>query len=260
MHRDFISIWERAGVNDHRLLVCGGPSEVEFQKEVHQRKIDHMFDIRGPVDNVSELLSDLKVFMYPLNSAHYGTGEQVLIEAMACGSVPVVMNNGCERLLVKNGESGVIANDTEQFIQALRYLKNNPHVRQKMSAGARKHALHLIKINRPAEKWHQLYQKVYTGSKRYHRMKLLPVRDFPGLTTTSLLFFNSYGFSKEGLLLQSLIGPQADSKKEDLCNLSPACFAKTRGSPFHYRDMLPKDASIDRICSILTERCCESHK
>lgn len=251
MHKDFISIWEKTGIQNSRLIVCGGPSEKALQKEVLERGVAHLFDIRGQVKDAAPIFSHLKVFVYPLNNTHYGTGEQVLIEAMAFGSVPVVMNNGCEGSLIKNGKTGIIANDTKQFVQAVQYLKNNPQIREKMAAAGKEYVRKRLGIKKNIEQWHRLYKCLLRVEKRTHLLKLIPIKTLPDKSPTSLLMLNSYGFSKTGLLLQSLINSETQWEKEDLCELPPACFATTRGSPFHYRKMLPTDDSLDRVCHIL---------
>ena len=252
MHKDFISIWNEAAIIDSPLLVCGGPYNVEFKKEVSERGIAHLFDIRGVVNNVFELLPDLHIFMYPLNNTHYGTGEQILLEAMACGAVPVVMNNGCERILIKDGKTGIIAHNKYEFVQALQFLENNPQIREKMAAAGKDYVESQFKIQTTVQKWHRLYEETLTLKKRKHCLELLPIDKIPINSTTSLLL-NSYGNSLEAHQLLSYITSDKRLEDIDLSKLPPAFFAQTRGSPFHYRKALPGDPLLNKICQALQQ-------
>lgn len=259
MHPDFISIWSEARINEAPLIVCGGLAEDALRNEVATKGVDHLFDIRGKVDNVPEVLSALHVFMYPLVSTHYGTGEQVLLEAMAFGAVPVVMDNGCERFLVKDGETGIIASGKKDFIQALLFLKNNPEKRQQMAENGRKSVHSLYAIEQTVSQWHSLYEELLACNKRKHHLRLNSIKKLPLLSPTSLLI-NSYSESAEAQKLLSLLYPDSDWKHKTLADLSPACFSNTRGSPFHYQKSLPGDPSLDRICRFLQETQMNSQK
>lgn len=250
MHGDLISIWKETKIIDSPLVVCGGPSDNEFRTEVTNRGVADRFDIRGVVDNVAELLSDFHVFVYPLNNTHYGTGEQVLIEAMAFGAVPVVMNNGCERFIIKDGETGIVASDKDEFIKAVLFLKHHPDIRQKMAEQGRKYVSAHFTIEKTVLKWHTLYREVLELEKTEHCLNLVPIENLP-VNSPATLLLNAYGNSMEAQTLLSLLKTDTPLKREALLKLPPACFSKTRGSPFHYRNTLAKDPALERICRIM---------
>ncbi len=250
MHDDFISFWCATEITELPLIVCGGPSYRELIQEVSEKGVAHLFDIRGNVTNVPEILSDLHVFMYPLNSTHYGTGEQVLLEAMAFGAVPVVMNNGSERFVVQDGKTGIVATDKDDFVRAILFLKNNPHIRQKMAEEAREYVQDNFGIEGTVHQWHRLYNEVLKRKKRKHHLELIRFENVPKDSTTTLML-NSYGDSKETEKLLSFLNGNANYK-EDLSDMPPACFSKTRGSPFHYQNALPDDPILEKICRFLT--------
>lgn len=250
MHKDFISIWSDTSITEAPLVVCGGPSEEALRREVVARGVSHLFDIRGTVNNVAEVLADLHVFVYPLNNTHYGTGEQVLLEAMAFGAVPVVMDNGCEKFLVKDGETGIIAAGKEEFVQAILFLKENPYQREKMAAKAREYVVAHFGIENTVRLWHGLYEELLERGKRQHVLKLKSFQNLPENAATTLML-NSYGDSEETGMILSLLDTAVAGNKDCLADLPPACFSMTRGAPFHYRDLLPADGFLSGICQAL---------
>ncbi|WP_295444556.1 glycosyltransferase [uncultured Thiodictyon sp.] len=76
----------------------------------------------GHVTDIARVLAGLDVLAYPLNPRHYGTAENALIEAMAMGVVPVVLDNPAERCIVAHDETGFVVNDKRGFQAAVQTL------------------------------------------------------------------------------------------------------------------------------------------
>ncbi len=255
MHPDFISLWADANICDAPYIVCGGPSHKQLEQEIDQRGLSSRFDIRGQVENVSEILTNLHVFAYPLNNQHYGTGEQVLIEAMAFGAVPIVMNNGCEKHLIQNNKTGMIVSGKDEFIQALYFLRDNPEARTAMACNGHAYVQREFGIERTVSEWHRLYEKVIKLPKRGHCMKVEAVGRLPLCSPVSLLL-NSYGAdSPETRAILSSLNYLAEGEEKSAIGdvLPAACFAETRGSPFHYRSLLPDDPVLNGICDAFSQ-------
>lgn len=249
MHPDFISFWADADIRDAPYVVCGGPSHKQLEQEIDQQGLSGRFDIRGQVDNVFEILTDLHVFAYPLNHQHYGTGEQVLIEAMAFGVVPIVLNNGCEKHLIQNSKTGMIVSGKDEFVQALYFLRDHPKIRMQMACNAHAYVLKKFGIEKTVSAWYRVYKELIKAPKRKHRMRVESVGDLPPHSPASLLL-NSYDArSSETKAILSLLDCLAEGgEKSDTGVLPAACFAETRGSPFHYRSLLPEDPVLSSIC------------
>ena len=78
-------------------IVAGGPAHEELRRQAVAANLDSRFRILGPVADPAPIFRKLHALAYPLSPRHYGTGENVLIEAMAFGAVPVVLANPAER-------------------------------------------------------------------------------------------------------------------------------------------------------------------
>ena len=84
-------------------------------------------------------LSDADIFFYPLQPDHYGTAENVLVEAMSLGLAPVVLNNPAEMAIVRDSKTGFIAQSIEECVSLLQTLLSSPEVREKISRNAIRH-------------------------------------------------------------------------------------------------------------------------
>lgn len=85
-----------------------------------------MLEFCGYTSDVASALSSLNVLAYLLNPEHYGTTENALIEAMAMGIVPIVLDNPAERFIVDDHNTGLIVSSPEEFAEAVSWLNENP--------------------------------------------------------------------------------------------------------------------------------------
>jgi len=77
--------------NPSPCIVAGGPAHEEFAHKSGSHEPGRLFSkLLVLFKDPKPLFKELHAFAYPLSPRHYGTGEQVLIEAMAFGAVPVV--------------------------------------------------------------------------------------------------------------------------------------------------------------------------
>jgi glycosyltransferase involved in cell wall biosynthesis len=91
---------------------------------------------RGKTDEPAHALDAAGIFFYPLQPDHYGTAENVLIEAMSIGLVPVVMNNAAEMAIVRHGETGFVAQTAKECTNWLQVLRSSPGLRGRMARNA----------------------------------------------------------------------------------------------------------------------------
>ncbi|MDL2260440.1 glycosyltransferase family 4 protein, partial [Deltaproteobacteria bacterium OttesenSCG-928-K17] len=137
MHPDFIDMSLAAQLPpDVVFTVAGGPEHEALKREVDRRGLAGRFEIIGPIDDVEGFLAELDVFGYPLNPEHYGTGEQVLIEAQAAGAPPVVLGGGAEEYVVEDGLTGLVAKSPEDYGACLARLYHQRDLRSRLAAQA----------------------------------------------------------------------------------------------------------------------------
>lgn len=103
---------------------------------------------RGETADPAAALAGADIFFYPLQPDHYGTAENALVEAMSLGLTPVVLDNPAERCLVRDGETGFIANSVDECMSLVQMLLLLPELRDQISANA---ARHIAETRTPAQ-------------------------------------------------------------------------------------------------------------
>jgi glycosyltransferase involved in cell wall biosynthesis len=246
MHPEFISLWMKTGIKNKPLVVCGGPAENELSAEISKQNCQSFFDIRGPVQNVPEVLTGMDLFFYPLQHTHYGTGEQVLIEAMAFGVVPIVFGAGCEEFVVENGVTGIVAKSEDEFVGAVRNLYEYPDERKRLARNAMSFVRKKFCIAKTTSKWEKVYTDLIAeNDKRPQTLSIEHFEDIPHHSPLALML-TSYGRTPERDFFLKLF--REDSTKiKDIC-FSPALFSKTRGTPLHYQRFFPEDVNLHHLC------------
>lgn len=122
LHRNFLEISSQVDIDDIKFIVCGGDDEKKIENEAKVKKIDDKFDFLGPVDDITVFLEKFDLFGYPLSPYHFGTCDQVLAEAMACGIVPVVFGNPMEAYMVEDNVTGLVVNNEKEYSKAIEKL------------------------------------------------------------------------------------------------------------------------------------------
>jgi L-malate glycosyltransferase len=240
MHPEFLDMCAAVGITT-RCTVAGGPGDAQLRAEAEQKKLAGTFEILGPVDDPLPIYKQLHALAYPLAPRHYGTGEQVLMEAMAFGAVPVVLANPPERAIVKNNKTGIVANTPQEFTTALRHLADNPAERERLATAGHRFVLETCGIEHSIKAFHELFEETLHMPKRSRQLSL-PVIDGVSPGSPFYLFLASCGTSPDRKLLEYLA---RGACSEQL----PSHFrSTTRGTPFHYLELLGKDPSLERIC------------
>ena len=135
-------------------LAAGRPTLLEF--------LGYREDILGE-------LSQLDVLLYLLNPRHYGTAEIALLEAMAMGVVPVVLNNPVERGIVENGATGIVVNSKAEFVAAVKALRESKTLRQNLSLNAASFVRGAYTSSRMLTRFQDVYAKVSGFPKKEYR-------------------------------------------------------------------------------------------
>lgn len=84
-------------------------------------------------EKLSVLYASCDMFIFPSISETYGN---VVVEAMASGSTPVIARGGGSQSLVQDGVTGYLCepNDASDYVDKVTYLLQNPSEREKMKA------------------------------------------------------------------------------------------------------------------------------
>lgn len=154
MHPQYIEVLSKTAA-DKFIIVGGGDYE-----RICESCSDNRFQFVGKVSDVKKYLSQMDVFGYLLNPTHFGTAEQVLQEALACGVVPVVLNNKCEANLIKHMQTGLVANNLNEYITYIDLLKIDVDLRKKLSKNGIEYAKKIFSTNNLIYEWDTVFSKM----------------------------------------------------------------------------------------------------
>jgi hypothetical protein len=246
MHPDYLRMHSSAEIPGAQTIVCGGGQDQLLREEVRRLNVAERFEIRGHVRDVGEVLSTLDVFGYPLQPCHYGASELALLEAMAAGVVPVVLNNDCESYIVADGHTGIVAADSREFTRGLEHLHRQPHVRRRMAENARKEVSERFHVGRTVESWRALYEEVVALPKT-ERALADGVRE---LQSGYDLFQFAMADAAEGERMR-LAHDDHSHADEYLSGLGPIFRGASNGSVFQYSRFFPDDTQLRRLCELV---------
>lgn len=109
--------------NDWKLIFCGeGPEKIEIERIVKKNNIKNI-QILGQIEDVVPILLNSKFFCLP--SAYEGQSI-ALLEAMRCGTIPIVCNDSLGNIsMIENEKTGYIVNKLKFAEDLAKILINN---------------------------------------------------------------------------------------------------------------------------------------
>jgi glycosyltransferase involved in cell wall biosynthesis len=117
-------------------LIGDDASREALQARARARGRPDLFEFRGYREDIATELGALDVLLYLLNPRHYGTTENALLEAMALGVVPIVLDNPAERLIVRHGETGFVSRTGADVTACVARLATEPDLLPRLGAAA----------------------------------------------------------------------------------------------------------------------------
>jgi L-malate glycosyltransferase len=205
-----------------------------------------LLEFAGYTTDVAAELAAINVFPYLLNPRHYGTSENALLEAMAMGVVPVVLDNPAERSLVTDRETGLIVRTREEFAAAISWLDRNPQERQRLSQRAVETVRGRFDVSRSVAAFSRWYASVGNAGKEV------------------ISFANLCGDAPSDWFLSSQRYPEFFTDNRPFGTIDeetlPGLFEKTKGSVFHYRNHFPDDERLAQWALRLEAHAQRTHR
>jgi glycosyltransferase involved in cell wall biosynthesis len=104
------------------IRIVGGPDHELLKTRV--AALGGQIETFGELEDILPFFNDSDIFVYPLKPEHYGTGEQVILEAMASGLPVVAFSNPAEKVILEGG-GGLLVDSIEEFIKSVRDLSTS---------------------------------------------------------------------------------------------------------------------------------------
>lgn len=150
--------------------------DIEYGKDLVEdmkksKTLKDKFTFTGHTNDIKKYLAEFDVFGYPLNPTHYGTAENVLLEAMGAGIVPVVLNQCTEKYLVKHMQTGILVNSIDEYGQAIEWLYKNKDTRIEIGKKASKYVLNNYNIRNTIKNLNEIYDELLHKNKSIHKVE-----------------------------------------------------------------------------------------
>jgi glycosyltransferase involved in cell wall biosynthesis len=220
MNPGFFDVVDALAGEDVRATVWGAydPCGDVVQKARAMRHPERV-RLMGQTADPQTALAGARIFFYPLQPEHYGTAENVLVEAMSLGLVPVVLANPAEIAIVSQGETGFICDSLEDARQTIEMLLASPERIAKVGENARLTASRAFTPYRAARQFTALWSALAEEEKHHH--------DFRAITgQTPCDWYRNTQF-----------GPGETLVEED----APAQIGQAKGTKAHFQAAFPDD-------------------
>ena len=212
-------------------------------KEVLETQCDQagkigILDFQGYCSQISSELESINVLAYILNPEHYGTTENALLESMAMGIVPIVLDNPAERHLIEDNKTGLIVRNPGEFAAAINWLAEHPKDRQKIGRQAAK----MVRMRFTARKM--------ANSLATHYRTLMQ------LSKQAFTFTDVFGNSPADWFLSCQRNPSLFIGARNL-HLNYDYFSihglleQTKGTVFHFSKYFPENMELNQWASTL---------
>lgn len=245
LHPDFVTFCK--AVCDHvpeARFVMVGDRNGGLEQDIRSAGLWERFSFPGYITDVPAMLRTFDVFGYLLNPEHYGTTENVLLEAMACAVPPVVLRQNVEQYIVPPGEE-LTVRSPEEYGQRIADLYRRPDAAERLGRRAREHVLRQYGAKENAERFRKACLQVSGEEKRQ--------RDFSFLGDTPWQWFLSGLDRRQRDRFQDAAAGPGDAA-ELLRNCPPIFREERKSSLRHFAAIYPEDEVLSRLCKLMEEQ------
>ncbi|MDB4618708.1 glycosyltransferase [bacterium] len=246
MHPDFIEMHAAAKIPELKVIVCGdGPALATLKNQAKQTEQPDRFEFVGFQTEPAHFLAKADLFGYPLADKNYATSELALQEAMYMGVLPLLLAQNGPSLMLKDGETGVLAHSANDYTQKLENLATNPEDRTRLGQKAAAFARLNWGSNRTAPQMLALYHRLMDKPKR-RAPALFSDREHPGAHR----FIRSLGAAAALPFRQSLEGGSIhypallEAADNRISESSALLTSPSAGGVLHYRFSYPQDKHL----------------
>lgn len=236
INRDFISYCQAvaAELPDVYFVMVGDTNNKQaLLREAAKYDIVDKFRFVDYVDDVNAEFAKMDIFSYLLNPLHFGTTENVLLEAMACKLPVVCFNQAAEKYIVKNGKTGLLVNNKQEYVDAVCELYKNKNKRESLGTAASEYVFDKFSVVKTANKLHNIYIEILGCEKRNYK-------------------FNGVFGSKPHEYFQAGLPPDLQNLFKDtdavinVEELPPILLEKNKSSLQHFARIFPSDNILSR--------------
>lgn len=202
----------------------------------------NLLKFSGYSNDVAKELDKINVLAYLQNPRHYGTNENALLEAMAMGIVPVVLNNPAECEIVEHGKTGLVVNDQASFAEAILWLQQHPQQRTEMGGNAAA----FVRDRHASGKMQQAFDEQYNLAMQMQKQAIAFDNIFGGTPAQWFLSCQQQAelFKNDGFV---------ECPEDDF--LRHSMMEETKGSAIHFHRYFPQDELLAKWAGGVASLC-----
>jgi len=224
LHPDFVKFLSAVRIPGFTVKVYGDPvTSAILKQQCNEVGRPELLDLCGYSEDIYKEFAKLDVLIYLLNPEHYGTAENALLEAMAMGIVPIVLNNPAEMQIVEHKKTGIIIESPEELADAIDWLVANPEEREKISEQASIEIRSRYTAIEMERKMNEEYKDLIKVTKKFFKY-------------SSIFGKKPYEWFMSFQRNNTIITEQEFSNIADLKEIN--CLEKTKGSLFHFAKLI----------------------
>ncbi len=242
LHPEYVTWLSAVDHLDFRVRLIGDElNRAELEQQCVAAGRPGLVEFAGYKEDVAGELAGLDVLAYLLNPRHYGTAENALLEAMAMGVVPVVLNNPVEKKIVTHGQTGLVVASPSEFKDAIRFLTLNPSQRAALSERAAQESRITFTGRNLLQSFSQQYEAISAEPKKETN------------------FHEIFGTSPAEWFLAcqdnpSFFGTDGTLSMQENMSVPHDLLEKSKSSVFHYHKYFPNDQVIRKWTEELSSR------
>ena len=248
MHPDSAFIFSELSLRGCQIKVVGGPDHEKLATEVES--FGGKIEIFGQVANVIDFYRDADLFIYPLRNDHYGTTDQVILEALTSGLPVIAFDNPAEAVILSRFAKVKLAKSTVNFVELVLQLVNSPEDLFQLAREAHSTAASLYGSDILIRDLLAILKSVDNSAKKgqYRRMMNVEKSELLALYARAS-FFDESIFRK--ILFQPKQGVEhilsAIREGLDYPEQIDKWQSKTRSTPLHYLKYFPESIEMAHL-------------
>jgi len=250
MHHQASDIFKALAAHSFQIDIIGSIDDKELYEE-----LNHISEItfHGHQLNILDHLLDSDIFIYPLNNRHYGTGEQVILEAMATGLPIVCFNNPAESVIINHLSNGILACSASEFVNNVLTISSDCALLSKLGTNAHNDVVSRFSINNVSRDFYSLFETMLLSNDSYQGGKIVDLHPFD-LPYASMLANSFYTIKPYSLYAKHCIEDSLASAAIYYRSIFPnfsSLSNASKATPFQYKRYFPSSNLISTICAML---------
>jgi L-malate glycosyltransferase len=174
---DIIRLLKEKFPNINAVIAGDGPEKDHILKLIKSHNLESNIQLLGQVDHVETWLLRSKVFV--LTSRWEGVSISML-EAMACGSVPIVSNVGDLKDIIKNDINGYLIeahHQPHEYANHAQEILHNDAKRERLAQDAKNTSIRISDVRSVSSKWSEIIAETILDFKQAGTSKQPKAKD-----------------------------------------------------------------------------------